>query len=174
VTLYETARLLVRHFRPDDAEALFAVCSDPVVTRWVGDGTPLTLEQCEKWIQVSLRNYETKGFGASAVIVKETGEFAGYCGIVYAPERAEPEIIYGFAQRWWGQGFASEVVPPMLEYGLTRCGLGRVIATIDPENAVSRRVAEKAGMRYDHEEVDEDGFPTVVYAIGGTSTKIHE
>jgi [ribosomal protein S5]-alanine N-acetyltransferase len=165
VILFETPRLQVRHFRESDAPALFAVCSDPVVMRWVGDGRPLSLEQCENWIKVSLRNYETKGFGASAVIVKETQEFAGYCGIVYGPGETEPEIIYGFAQRFWGQGMAGELVAPMLEYGFKHCGLARIMATIAHENLASRRIVEKAGMRLDHEHAEEDGSITLCYYL---------
>lgn len=162
--LFETPRLCVRRLRPDDADALFAVFGDPLVARFVGDGAPLTRAQCEQWIAVSLRNYEAKGFGASAVEFKETGEFAGACGIVYGPGRAEPEIVYGFGRAWWGRGIAGEVVPAMLRYGVEQCGLPRVMATIAPENLASRRVAEKAGMRFDREEIDpEDGLPMVVY-----------
>lgn len=162
--LFETPRLVVRHLREDDIAPLFAIFGDPVVTHWVGDGEPLTYEQCRQWIAVSQRNYATKGFGASAVEVKETGAFAGICGIVYGPGRSEPEIIYGFDKSCWGRGFASEVVPPMLAYGVEQCGLPRVMATIAPENMVSRRVAEKAGMRFDREEIDpEDGLPMMVY-----------
>jgi RimJ/RimL family protein N-acetyltransferase len=49
-------------------------------------------------------------------------------------------------------------------YGVEQCGLPRVMATIAPENLASRRVAEKAGMLFDREEIDpEDGPPMLVY-----------
>jgi ribosomal-protein-alanine N-acetyltransferase len=162
--LIETPRLLVRQLQPGDAAPLFAIFGRPEVTRWMGDGSPLTYAQCEQWIAVSIRNYATKGFGASAVVARASGQLAGICGIVYGPGRNEPEIIYGFDQPWWGSGVASEVVPPMLRYGVERCGLPRVMATIAPENLASRRVAEKAGMRFDREEIDpDDGLPMLVY-----------
>jgi [ribosomal protein S5]-alanine N-acetyltransferase len=164
MVIFETPRLLVRQLDEGDIDALYAVFSDPLVVRWVGDGKPLTYEQCAQWVAVSAKNYVTKGFGASAVIDKETGAFTGICGIVYGPGRDEPEIVYGFGQPWWGRGIASEVVAPMLRYGVERCGLPRVMATIAPENSASRRVAERAGMRFDREEIDpEDGLPVAFY-----------
>lgn len=163
--LFETSRLLVRHFMVTDADALFAIYSNPVVTKWVDEGTPLTYEMSVKWIEVSLRNYQNKGFGASAVTHKDSSEMIGCCGIVYAPERNEPEIIYGFEPRWWGQGYASEVVPVMLNYGLNQCKLPRILATIAAENKVSQRVVEKAGMKLDREEREPDGQVTLVYSI---------
>ena len=162
--LFETPRLLVRQLAPNDLDALFAIFSDPIVTRWTGDGSPLTREQCMRWIEISQRNYATKGFGASAVVERASGAMIGLCGIVYAPGSSEPEIIYMFGQPWWGQGYAGEVVPAMLRYGTEQCGLPRVRATIAPENVASQRVAARAGMRYDGEIIDpDDGLPARVY-----------
>lgn len=169
--LFETPRLLVRHLCHSDTDALFAVYSDPDVVRWVGDGTPLTHELCVKWIEISLHNYQTKGFGASAVVAKSTSLFIGCCGIIYDPQRNEPEIIYGFGKCWWGQGFASEVVRPMLAYGQQQCGLKRILATIAPENLASVRVAIKAGMVFEREEIEKDGSPTLVYFIEQNTIK---
>ncbi len=73
----ETPRLLVRHFVPADANALFRVHSNPKVAQYMGDGKPLTYERCVKWIETSMQNYQTRGFGASAVVEKNTGELVG-------------------------------------------------------------------------------------------------
>lgn len=140
----------------------------------MGDGKPLTHERCVKWIETSMYNYQTKGFGASAVIEKSTNKFIGCCGLVYDPERSEPEIpeiIYSFEPCYWGQGFASEIVPAMLNYGLTQCGLQRILATIAPENLASQRVAEKAGMVFSREEIESDGLPSLFYFIEANSTQ---
>lgn len=164
----ETPRLLVRHFVPEDAEALFNVHSNPNVAQWMGDGKPLTYERCVKWIEISLRNYQTQGFGASAVVMKSTDEFVGCCGLIYDLEGIEPEtpeIIYSFEPCWWRQGLASEIVPAMLDYGLKHCGLQRILATIAPENLASRRVVEKAGMVFDRVEIESDGLPSAVCFI---------
>lgn len=161
--LFETARLRARHFEEHDAAALFEICRDPVAMRWMGDGRPLTFEQCQEWIAISKRNYATRGFGASAVELRAAPGLIGFCGVVYAPGSSMPEIIYGFGQRWWGQGYASEVVPAMLDYAAGTCGLARIMATIDPLNLISCRVAEKAGMRFERLEHEPDGQPIRVY-----------
>jgi Acetyltransferases, including N-acetylases of ribosomal proteins len=144
---------------------MFAIYSNPDVTKWMGDGTTLTRELCEKWIAVSLRNYETKGFGASAVIEKDTGAFIGCCGIVYDPDRQEPEIIYAFHPNSWGKGYASELVPRMLKYGFDRCKLPYILATLHSENTASRRIVEKAGMVFLSKESESDGSDTLVYRM---------
>lgn len=165
MTLFETQRLLIRHLELTDTDSMFAIFSLPEVTNWMGDGSPLTRELCGKWIEVSQKNYVTKGFGASAVIEKSTGEFIGCSGIVYDSERQEPEIIYAFQPNTWGKGYASELVPAMLNYGLTQCGLTYILATIAEPNKASAHVVEKAGMKFIREEPDPDGHATLVYRI---------
>lgn len=165
MSLFETSRLTVRQLEAADVDPMFAIFSLPEVTKWMGDGSPLTRELCGKWIEVSQRNYETKGFGASAVIEKNTGEFIGCSGIVYDPERQEPEIIYAFHPSAWGKGYASELVPAMLNYGFTQCGLTYILATIAEPNKSSTRIVEKAGMKFVTDELDPDGHKTLVYRI---------
>ena len=163
--LFETPRLLIRHLVPGDTDSMFVIFSNPDVTKWMGDGTTLTRELCEKWITVSLHNYETKGFGASAVIEKDTGAFIGCCGIVDDPERQESEIIYAFHPNSWRKGYASELVPEILRYGLDQCNLPYVLATINSENMASQRIAEKAGMAFLSKESESDGSFTLVYRM---------
>ena len=163
--LFETQRLLIRHLELTDVDAMFGIFSLPEVTKWMGDGEPLSQELCAKWIEVSQKNYATKGFGASAVIEKTSGEFIGCSGIVYDSERQEPEIIYAFHPSAWRKGYASELVPAMLDHGLTECGLTYILATIAEANKASAHVVEKAGMKFVTEEPNPDGHITLVYRI---------
>ena len=59
----------------------------------------------------------------------------------------------------------------MLAYGLKQCGLKRILATIAPENLASVRVAMKAGMVFEREEIEVDGSPTLVYFIDVNTIK---
>ncbi len=161
--LFETPRLIVRQLQTEDVDAMFAVYGDSDVVRWVDDGQPLSRDLCARWIEVSRNNYETKGFGASAVIERASGTFIGCCGIVYAPGSPHPEIIYAFRPAYWGRGFASEVVPAMLTYGFDTCHLPEIYATIYPENLASAQVLAKAGMSWWRDELNEDGTTTAVY-----------
>ncbi len=166
----ETEQLTVRHLQPDDLDTFHAITSDPSVTKYMGDGEPLSRELTEKWIAVSRRNYATKGYGCSAVIEKTSGDFIGFCGLIHPPEAPERvEIIYAFKPSAWGKGYASELIRPMLAYGLREFGMPRIVATIHPDNQTSIHVAEKAGMRFEKIETDDEGIPTTFYVIEATS-----
>jgi RimJ/RimL family protein N-acetyltransferase len=160
-----TSRLTVRQFTADDATELHGICGDRRTMRYVGDGMVLTQARCAEWIEESLVDYATRGYGASAVYVQGDPKMAGYCGIVTARRRADPEIIYALRPRWWRQGLASELVPALLQFGFSTCGLQRLVATIRPENHASLRVVEKAGMHCAGEELGGEGILMLIYAL---------
>ena len=60
----------------------------------------------------------------------------------------EVEVAYHFAKEWWGRGLATEAATACLDYGFRELGLREIIAICFPEHVASRRVMEKAGMRY--------------------------
>jgi len=160
-----TPRLTVRQFVRSDVADLHAICSDRRMMRYVGDGLTLGPHRCAEWIDQSLVDYATRGYGAWALFVHGESSMAGYCGIVTARRRADPEIIYALRPRFWGQGLASELVPALLEFGFGQCGLKRLVATIRPENHASLRVVEKAGMHCAGEELAGEGILMLIYAL---------
>ena len=161
----DTERMVVRELEASDVDALHAVCSDPDVVRYVDVGEPLARDQCELWIERSIANYGSRGYGAAAVIERSSGRFIGYAGIVHAPDRTEPEIIYAFEKAAWGRRLASELAPPLVRFGLIDCRLPLLLATIAAENAPSRRVVEKCGFRLREMEANSDGSTTAVFEI---------
>jgi RimJ/RimL family protein N-acetyltransferase len=59
----------------------------------------------------------------------------------------ECELSYTFDPTVWGQGFATEAVRRVLDYSRDVLRLSYVISAIQPQNARSRRVAERCGAR---------------------------
>lgn len=163
--MFETERLFVRHFQADDLDVFAALCADPQVMRYVGDGQLLTRDEVNHWIEVCQQKYRNRGYGTSAVFEKVSGTFIGYCGVVRAPGNEFDELIYVFNIEAWGKGYATEVGRAMIQYVFGISTLDRIYATIHPENLVSIKVAEKIGFRHVRTEIDEDGTPVSVHVI---------
>lgn len=142
-----TERLVIRRWRDSDLESLLRVYGDAEAMRWVGDGVAITREQCLDWLEVTERNYRTRGYGMYALELRGGAEVIGFAGIVHPGGQAEAEIKYALARAHWGHGLATEVVIGLLSYGHGTHQLERIIATVAAENAASCRVLEKAGMR---------------------------
>lgn len=160
---HDTARLRLRHLDHQDYADLMQVYGDPEAMRWVDDGEPITPEDCRRWIDVTLRNYQVRGYGMSALEHRESGQVVGFCGVVHPGQQEVPEIKYALKRNYWGLGLATEAVRGMLDYFYRQFPAPRVIATVDPDNLASRRVLEKAGLALRETILDEAGRPTLVY-----------
>ena len=158
--IFETPRLVARRIDRSDAAAMHKVYGDAGAMRWVGDGKPLDLSQCEQWIEVTHRNYVTRGYGMFALVSRESNSVVGFCGLVHPGGQAEAEIKYALSREFWGQGFASEAAAAMLASARSVFGLQRVVATTAPENVASHRVLLKAGMQRGPLKLSEDGSLT--------------
>jgi len=165
--LFETDRLRVRRIGDADVDALFAVYGDAEAMIWVDEGKPIDRDGCIRWVEVTRRNYATRGYGMSALQDRASGRVIGFCGIVHPGNQPEAEIKYALLRSHWGQGLATEAVRGMLAYGLRELGLREVIATTSPENAASHRVLLKAGMQESWMRRNEDGSLTRVFAWRG-------
>ncbi|HWT01443.1 MAG TPA: GNAT family N-acetyltransferase [Pyrinomonadaceae bacterium] len=144
----ETARLRLRGFTPDDLDALCQVFGDPEVMKYISGGEPRTREATEEGLLRSIEGWRKRGFGLWAVVEKETGELIGYCGLISLEDTPEIEVAYGLMRSAWGKGFAAEAARASLGYGFNELKLERIVAVVNPENAASRRVLEKLGMKY--------------------------
>jgi RimJ/RimL family protein N-acetyltransferase len=149
-----------------DAEGMFAIYGDPMVSRWAGDGQPLPLSECVRWVEVTERNVAQRGYGMCAVRRHGEPALLGCCGLVHPGGQAEAEVKYAFHRDVWGQGLASELVPALLRWGFETFDLPEVIATVMPAHAASLQVLHKAGLRRLPDRLNDDGSVTALLRIG--------
>lgn len=161
--VFQTARLDARPIGAHDVDAMLAVYGDETVVRYVADGKPLDRPRCEHWVEVTLRNYATRGYGMVALVERATGSIVGFCGLVHPAGQVVPEIKYALRRDCWGKGFATEAAVGLLGHA-RQLGLSEVIATTDPENEPSHRVLLKAGMARGTLRRNEDGSFTQLFS----------
>jgi RimJ/RimL family protein N-acetyltransferase len=160
----ESARLLLRRIARDDAEAMFEVYGDGPAMRWVGDGSALTLAQCENWVDVTQKNYAIRGYGMFAIVERASGRVIGFVGLVHPGGQELPELKYALRRDAWGQGFATEAASALLKHAAAAWQVEEVMATVAPDHHVSQRVLLKAGMQLGDLRRNEDGSFTQMFA----------
>ncbi len=163
--IFETSRLRIRELQTSDFDDLAAITGDSEVMRFVGDLNPYTEDQTRRAIEISQESYRQHGFGAWAIVSKQTDQLIGMGGIEISPYREMAEVSYIFAPYVWGQGLATEFARAAIDYGFHHRGLREIGASFDPENRASMRVAEKVGMRFLSKGTDEYDLPTIFYVI---------
>ena len=162
--ILETARLVLREFVAEDADALALVLSDPETMRYYP--APYDRAGVEQWIARNQRRYADDGVGLWAVVLKATGEVIGDCGITRQQVEGEYlyEIGYHLRRDLWGQGLATEAAVACREWGFAHLGAERLISLIRPENLASCRVAARNGMTI-WKEVEWRGLRHCVYSV---------
>ena len=84
----------------------------------------------------------------------------------------EPELGYRLRASSWGKGYATEGSRALVEHAFRELGAERVTAETMAVNTASRRVMEKAGLRYVRtftadwpDKIDGDEHGDVEYAL---------
>ncbi len=145
----ETERLILRPINEEDISGVFEMRRDSDVMRYIREPV-LSRREAEDWIKLISSRWEKDRIGFCSVIEKQSGKFAGWCGLWRLKESGETEVGYAVAKEFWGKGYASESAEAFLEYGFNKLNLEKIVAVARPENIASRRVMEKIGMNYDY------------------------
>jgi len=147
--IIETERLLLRPFVEEDLAVLTRLRSDPEVARYIGGATMQSPEAIAKRFRFYMDCYARHGFSMMPAIRKTDKAFVGWGGLQPLEETGEIEVGYGFDKPFWGCGYATELAAAWLRYGFEEVKLPRIISVAIPENAASRHVMEKLGMKYE-------------------------
>lgn len=160
----ETARLRAERIAEAHFGAVGELWRDGQVMVWSGGAR--TDEQCRAMFRNALEHWDQYGFGRWAWFAKDGGEFVGLAGFRCMTVDDWPEVTLGYLLRpaHWGQGYATEIAGRLVDLAFEKLGMESVIALSTPENAASRRVLEKAGMKYHREGIYEN-LPHVLYEI---------
>lgn len=143
----ETTRLILRPMLDSDFDALHLIFTDPKVMASFNEA-PFTREQMQHWLQRNLDHQKEFGYGLFSVILKETGELIGDCGLEQMEVNGiqAAELGYDFRSEFWNQGYASEAAAAVLNFAFHVLKLPMLISLIRTGNLASKRVAEKVGM----------------------------
>ena len=111
-------------------------------------------------------SYEKHGFGMYIVVLIDTGEPIGVCGLVKREGLDDVDIGYAFLPKYWSRGFATESALAVKEYAKNTVGLKRLVAITDPANQGSNRVLEKIGLSFEKMvKLSEDDIELKLYSI---------
>ncbi|GIP29307.1 N-acetyltransferase [Paenibacillus sp. J23TS9] len=154
--------ILLREYLIEDVEALCALTRQPEIKTFLPDWD-VPLEQRVDWIT----NYETvdnqRFLQAVAsgghvgdlmlrlgIILKETGEFIGWCNTAIKEELPEPnrEIMYAISNQHTNKGYTTQAVRALAQYLFAHTDIIMLNAVALTHNHSSNKVIQKSGFDY--------------------------
>jgi [ribosomal protein S5]-alanine N-acetyltransferase len=144
----ETERLLLRTWMAADVPALAAMYGDSETMQYILSGTK-TAEQTRIAIDEMVEANERDGCSMWPLVLKESSELIGSCGLMKTKVPGELELGFILAPHARGKGYAVESARAVLAFGFEHLNPRSIMAFVHPFNAPSIAVLNKVGMQFD-------------------------
>lgn len=145
-----TDRLRLRPFETRDADAVLAYHSLPEVSQYQF-WSPRTRPEVEAKIAAWENKYSISNEGDAMVLAVELADGSELIGDIMLALRScearQGEIGYSFNPDYSGQGYATEAVSALVDWGFDVLGLHRISARCDARNDRSWKLAERMKFR---------------------------
>ena len=141
-----TNRLTIRRMRTDDAEAFFAIFSDPAVMRYWSSPPLADMAAAEQKIAGILAHYERCDLFQLAIERQSDRRMIGTCTLhqIHLQNR-RAEVGYALSSAFWGNGYLNEAMRTLIDHAFGAMHLHRLEADIDPRNEASAKSLERLG-----------------------------
>lgn len=156
----DCGEIFLREFTLEDVEAIYEITSQPEVYEFLPSWKS-TKEQRLDWVTnyeipsnkrflSAVPNIEGQNYLNLGIILKETGEFIGFCHSGIKEELPAPnrEIAYGISKHYRNRGYTTKAAKGLINYLFekTNVELLNTIALI--HNGSSNRVIQKCGFHF--------------------------
>lgn len=153
--IFETERLIVRHYTVDDADSFFQIHGDEEVMRFIRPAK--TKEESDLFFQETFRANNNTGMGRWAVEGKNSGMNVGtFCIIPIENQPEKIQLGYALLKGHWGKGYATELTKAGLNHAFNSLGLEVIYAVTEVLNIASQKVLLKSGFKEDNAFVENE------------------
>ena len=164
----DCGEILLREFRVEDVDAIYELTSQPEVYEFLPDWRS-TREQRLNWVTnyeipsnkeflSAVPNISGQNYLKLGIVLKETGEFIGFCNTGIKEELSEPnrEIAYAISKHYRNRGYTTKAVKGLLKYLFENTDVEQLNTVVLPRNVSSNKVIQKCGFRFNGEIEIED------------------
>ncbi|WP_368908087.1 GNAT family N-acetyltransferase [Bacillus wiedmannii] len=146
----ETERLVLRWFDIKDAPFILELVNDPAWIQFIGDKRIKNLDDAKKYIlNGPVEMYNKMGFGLYLVERKEDLTPLGMCGLIKRDSLEDVDIGFAFLEKFRSKGYGFESASAVIDYGVQKLGLKRIVAITTIDNINSGKLLEKVGLQFE-------------------------
>ncbi len=144
MTSFETPRLVIRNFKPEDWRLLKELIIWFNASEYAAYDHPWPAS--DRKIKELCRRFAANG-GYFAVLIKSTHDFIGYISLVQTETPGVYNLGYCVNAAFHGQGYATESCRAALRYAFEKLGASKIISGTASENIPSCALLHKLGFK---------------------------
>lgn len=149
----ESMRLGFSVWRREDLALAERLWGNPEVTRYITASGRMSPDEIKARLSREIENESMCKIQYFPVFLKETGEFAGCCGLrPYGAESGMDELGVHLLPDFHGAGIGTEACRRVVRYAFETLSCRGLFAGHNPKNTVSAGMLKKVGFRFEREE----------------------
>lgn len=142
----ETERLILRETTDADAPALFELYRDPEMSRFISFSTHTSIDDTRAFLGWMANAFKQRDSIRWGIVLKARNRLIGTGGLhFWKRELRMMEVGYHIGQAYWGEGYATETLRALVDFGFRRANLNRIEGRHNAGNDASGRVMAKVG-----------------------------
>ncbi|MCD6545634.1 MAG: GNAT family N-acetyltransferase [Thermotogae bacterium] len=158
--MLEGQKVKLREYRKEDIPKAWEYINDPDVRRFLNPGIPypMRLEDEEKWFEEQRSGKDTYNF---AIILKDTGEYIGGCGINTVDWKNRHVCVGIFlGKKFWSKGYGTDAMKVLVNFIFSQMNINKVYLHVYSFNKRAIKSYEKCGFKIEavlREHIFRDG-----------------
>lgn len=143
---WRTDRLIIRRQTLEDAEFQLELLNSPGWLENIGDRNVHTVAEAKEYIKTKVfPQLEEIGVSNNVILLADTGEKIGVCGIYCRPGLDIPDLGFALLGDYCGHGYAKEAAAKIAQLARTTWKFKELSAITTHSNIGSQKVLEHLG-----------------------------
>ncbi|MDY0410405.1 GNAT family N-acetyltransferase [Virgibacillus soli] len=160
--MFETERCMIQSLKKADYHDVQELYFNEEVRKYLGGVRSISEDTMEKMLEIGAGEYHW------TIREKQTNDFVGSVSLGPHHDGTYFEISYQLLPKWWGAGFATEVVQVILHFAFDHLKLPKIVAETQVANIPSCQLLERIGMKLERTTI-RFGEKQAIYAMEVTA-----
>ncbi len=145
-----TNRLQLTEITFEDAPFIIELLNSPDWLQFIGDRNVKTVDEANAYIQRSyVHFYKKYGFGMYKMVLSETNQPIGMCGLVKRDYLEHHDIGFAILPAYQRKGYTYEAAAAIMKYASQTLKLHPILAFTNRDNIASQSLLVKIGLQFE-------------------------
>ena len=164
--ILKTKRLTLRCLEVSDVQQLFVLRSDNTVNQYIDRPKPKDITEVSEFIHKINNGIKQNEWIYWIISLKESPQLIGtICLWNFSEKKDVAELGYELDPAYQGEGFMSEALKKIIEFGFKEIVLNAIDAYTHQNNDNSTKLLQKYNFKLDRERIDKANSDNIIFTL---------